>query len=188
MGIAVVVGSRTVAPAAGRHHAAVAPLVDSDGDGLPDDWELNGVVVPTPAGPRWIDLPAMGADPRKPDIFIHVDWMADAAHDQRPDPAALQMVVDAFARSPYQSPTGSVGVTLHIDAGPDSLLADGRPWGELSRAGAVSWKDNLGTFASGSYDWKAFFRVRNPPHRFLATRRAAAFPSALLSPPPPPPH
>ena len=184
MGIAVVLGWRTVAPAAGRHRAPrvpVAPLVDSDGDWLPDEWELNGVVVPTPAGPRWIDLPAMGADPQKPDIFLHVDWMADATHDQRPDPAALQLVVDAFARSPYRSPTGSVGIALHIDAGPESPLASGRPWGELSRAAAVPWKDNLGTFAGGSYDWKPFFRVKNRPNGFLASGRAAVFHYALFA-------
>src|SRR5262249_7748095 len=100
MGVAVVLGWGTVAPAAGPPRTPVAPRRDSEGDGLPDEWELNGVAVPPPAGPRWIALPAMGADPRKPDIFIHVDWMANAAHDQRPDPAALQLVVDAFARSP----------------------------------------------------------------------------------------
>ena len=181
MGVAVVLGWRTVAPAAGRPRTTVAPLVDSDGDGLPDDWERNGVVVPTPAGSRWIDLPAMGADPQKPDIFLHVDWMADATHDQHPDPAALQMVVDAFARSPYRSPTGSVGITLHIDAGPESPLGNGRPWGELSRAGAVPWKDNLGTFAGGSYSWRPFFRVENRPGGFLASGRAPVFHYALFA-------
>ena len=181
MGVGVVLGWRTVAPAAGRPRTAVAPLVDSDGDGLPDDWELKGVVVATPAGPRWIDLPAMGADPQRPDIFLHIDWMADATHDQRPDPAALQLVVDAFARSPYRSPTGSVGIALHIDAGPESPLGNGRPWGELSRAGAVPWKDNLGTFAGGSYSWRPFFRVENRPGGFLASGRAPVFHYALFA-------
>src|SRR5262245_16267916 len=97
--------------------AARVTAVDSDGDGLPDDWERHGVTIDGGAGPRFIDLPAMGADPMRPDIFLQIDWMTDAEHDQRPSAEAIQLVVDAFANAPYESPTGSVGIALHVDAG-----------------------------------------------------------------------
>ena len=161
--------------------ARIAPGPDSDGDGLPDAWELHGVTVDTAAGPRFIDLPAMGADPAKPDIFLHVDWMAGAEHDQRPSPAAIRLVVEAFANSPYVSPTGSVGIALHVDSGPDSALAEpGITWGPLSRARVLPWQKNLGTAAKGSYDWGAFDAIKNGPGGFTESGRAPVFHYAVF--------
>jgi hypothetical protein len=56
-------------------------LADTDGDGLPDKWELNGVMVTPEAAdgtklpPHFIDLPKMGAKHDKADIFVQLDWM-----------------------------------------------------------------------------------------------------------------
>src|SRR5690349_15450146 len=102
--------------AATEARPAARALRDSDGDGLPDAWERHGVTIDGGAGPRFIDLPAMGADPFRPDIFLQTDWMADDEHDQRPSPEALRLLVEAFARAPYVSPTGSTGIVLHVDA------------------------------------------------------------------------
>jgi len=159
-----------------------AAALDTDGDGLPDDWERRGVMLEGRAGPRWIDLPAMGADPLKPDLFLQVDWMAGAEHDQRPRPEALKMVVDAFATAPYVSPTGSVGITLHIDAGPSSVLAEpGVTWGALSRARAVPWQKNLGSLASGTYEWTAFQKIKDAPGGFSEAARTAIFHYVLFA-------
>ena len=51
---------------AGGAGARATALLDSDGDGLPDEWERHGVTIDAGAGPRFIDLPAMGADPMRP--------------------------------------------------------------------------------------------------------------------------
>jgi hypothetical protein len=48
--------------------------VDSDGDGLPNCWELNGIDINND-GTVDLDLPAMGASALKKDIFIEVDYM-----------------------------------------------------------------------------------------------------------------
>src|SRR5262245_35412543 len=137
----------SIAFALSAHAVAARPagLVDSDGDGLPDGWELHGVTLDGGAGPQFIDLPAMGADPKRPDIFLQIDWMAGADHDQHPSAEAIKLVVDAFANAPYVSPTGSVGIALHVDAGPSSVLEPGTTWGALSRARAIPWQKNLGT-------------------------------------------
>ena len=156
---------------------ASAALRDRDGDGLPDVWETHGVTV----GSELVDLPAMGADPDRPDIFLQIDAMVDETHDQRPDPAALARVVDAFARSPYASPTGSVGIRLHIDAGPDSVMTeDGRRWGALSRARLLPWRDNLGTAATGTYDWSEFLAIRDAPGGFTNSGRGPVFHYAIF--------
>jgi hypothetical protein len=154
--------------------AAAAP--DTDGDGLPDAWEERGVVLDGGAGARWIDLPAMGADPRRPDVFVHADWMEGSGRNQRPSAEGIRLVTEAFANSPYVSPTGSVGIRLHVDAGPDSPLdASGATWGALSRARAIPWQKNIGTAASGNYDWTAFDRIRNQSGGFRETGRAPVF-------------
>jgi len=156
-------------------------LPDADGDGLPDEWERHGVTIDGGAGPRFIDLPAMGADPLKPDVFVQVDWMAGAEHDQRPSPEALRLVVEAFAESPYVSPTGSVGIALHVDAGPDSRLgAADVTWGALSRARVLPWQKNLGSAASGSYDWSTFDEIKNARGGFTETGRGPVFHYAIF--------
>jgi hypothetical protein len=122
----------------------------------------------------------MGADPTRPDVFLQVEWMADAEHDQRPDPRALQLVVEAFARSPFTGPSGSEGIALHVDAGPDSVLGPGRTWDDLSRARPLPWQDNLGTAASGTYDWTEYLALRDRPGGFTETGRAPIFHYAIF--------
>ncbi|WP_345705033.1 hypothetical protein [Kitasatospora paranensis] len=74
-------------------------------DGIPDDWKRNGVTLDPGdgSGPQFIDLPAMGADVNKPDIFVQLDWMADATHSHALDPQAIRRVVEAFKNSPTPS-------------------------------------------------------------------------------------
>ena len=100
-----------------------ATLVDSDGDGLPDIWEEQGVVL---ADGTEIPLPDWGADPNRPDLFMQLNWMAseydtlgcdtsaarECANANRtsyaPSKQSLDDLVDLFADH---------GIALHIDAG-----------------------------------------------------------------------
>ncbi|MEU7873056.1 PxKF domain-containing protein [Dactylosporangium sp. NPDC049140] len=153
--------------------------VDSDGDGLLDEWETNGVTIDPdgagPIAPQFIDLAVMGADKNKPDIFLQLDWMADATHNQKLSAAALKTVVDAFAASPYTSPTGSVGINLHIDEGPTSIMnsATNATWGSLSKAKQLGYVANLGTSGAGGYDWSAFQTLKDA--NFTPTGRTPIF-------------
>jgi hypothetical protein len=91
--------------------------VDTDGDGLRDDWELFG--VQTPAGEE--DLPAYagtgvnkrrGSDPRVPDLFLEIDWIAGPrgkAQLYRPLDSAVDLVTQQF--------WSSGGIALHVDLG-----------------------------------------------------------------------
>ena len=153
--------------------------VDSDGDGLLDEWETNGVTIdPDGAGPippQFIDLPKMGADKNKPDIFLQIDWMADATHNQKLSAAALKTVVDAFANSPYTSPTGSVGINLHVDEGSTSIMnyATNTTWGSLSKANQLAYVASLGTNGAGGYDWSASRPSRTPTSPRPGGRRSS---------------
>ena len=124
----IAVSGTTVAHAADDIELApvvtnTATLVDSDGDGLPDIWEEEGVVL---ADGTEIPLPDWGADPNRPDVFMQLNWMASeydtlgcdtrAAHEcananrttYAPSTQGLDDLVDLFADH---------GINLHIDAG-----------------------------------------------------------------------
>jgi Tol biopolymer transport system component len=115
-------------------------LVDTDRDGLYDEWEIHGIDVDGD-GTIDIDLPAMGADPNKKDIFIEVDWMEDEEHSHKPDPIAIKKIVDSFANSPVDG----IGINLHVDVGPESIdYVTGKAWGELSGGNSIPHQDVLG--------------------------------------------
>jgi len=115
---------------------------DSDFDGLLDIWETSGlalnpgvrndgilpskIVTPTaaatfgtcapPNAATCLNLPAMGAKPNIPDIFMQIDWMqytgsAVPDHIHNPQLAALNMVGAAFQAH---------GINLHFDVGTSS--------------------------------------------------------------------
>lgn len=175
-------GRRAIAFEIPAGSCATGGGVDSDGDGLLDEWETNGITIDPdgdgPLPPQFIDLPAMGADKDKPDIFIHIDWMQDANHSHALASAAIKKVVDAFANSPYVSPAGSVGINLHVDQGPNSVLDfnTGATWGALlSRAGALTHIDDLGTTSGAMYNWSAFQTIKDKPGGFTETGRTPIF-------------
>jgi hypothetical protein len=86
--------------------------LDSDGDDLPDDMELNGFDANND-GTIDVDLPALGANRFRPDIFLEVDVMTGL--DNPPAAAVWTSMTDAFAAAPILNPIDSNGVHLVID-------------------------------------------------------------------------
>jgi hypothetical protein len=180
------------------------PLVDTDGDGIPDDWEQNGVSIDPdgdgPVAPQLIDLPAMGAQVAVPDIFVQADWMqgTDAKGnpvDQRIKPTDLNKIVAAFANAPTR-------INMHIDNGQDSplncppgtaisdggrcgdgggtiTLPDGTSvvsWGSLSRAQQFGLQTIFGTSdGKGLYNWSTFQSTKDQAGGFTQTGRSPIF-------------
>ncbi|MFC7132674.1 MULTISPECIES: choice-of-anchor D domain-containing protein [Salinibaculum] len=114
---------------------------DDDGDGLCDEWELNGVDID---GDGTVDLPIheapYNANMSRKDLFVEIDYMDCAVgasagacqgtdaprgisntayathnHDPRAGLASdsLPAVVAAFAAAPVDNPDGSTGITIH---------------------------------------------------------------------------
>jgi len=116
--------------------------LDSDHDGLCDDWETNGVMVVMPNGTeQFIDLPSMGADPRHKDIFIHVDYMETdpgikGAHSHKLLAVGMNFLESTFNTAPVPNIDGTNGIHLHIDCGSDCIMnpVTGKLWGAASQA------------------------------------------------------
>jgi hypothetical protein len=155
------------------------------GDGIPDDWKRNGVTIDPGdgSGPQFIDLPSMGADVNRPDIFVQADWMASPTHSHALSPGAIKTVVDAFANAPFVSRSGSIGINLHVDAGPASIMnfKTGKTWGSLSRARKLLEVPQFGTGTVDStgnlknYNWAAFDSIKNQLGGFTSSGRTKIF-------------
>ena len=101
--------------------------IDSDGDGLWDDWEQFGIDTDAD-GTIDLNLPTLGANPLHKDIFLEIDYMdcavaggdcaAGDAHSHRPKTAAINAVVQAFANAPVTNPDNVMGIILHVDVAP----------------------------------------------------------------------
>ncbi len=94
-------------------------LDDSDGDGLYDFWETQGVDADCdPSNGVDVDLVAMGANPNHKDLFLEIDWMPGA----EPTRGMIQALKDAFALAPKDAggvvnPDNANGIAVHVDAG-----------------------------------------------------------------------
>lgn len=148
-------------------------LKDSDGDGIPDEWEEHG--IRDAEGHMLVDLPAMGADPHHKDVFVQLDAMKGLALS----PAALKMDEKAFNDAPVSNPDGTEGIHLHVDEGPGSVMnpVTGKTWGTLSLANDdIPFKTTLGSTSGGQYNWSAFEGLK---HESLIPAREAAFHYAI---------
>jgi hypothetical protein len=92
--------------------------LDSDGDGLSDVWETEGIDLDG-NGTVDVDLVALGASWAHKDLFLQLDYMAGsaggAAHSHRPAQADIDALVQMFARAPVANPDGATGIRLHLD-------------------------------------------------------------------------
>jgi hypothetical protein len=87
---------------------------DSDLDGIPDHWEINGIDINND-GTVDLDLPALGADWEHKDIFVEVDYMGSFGdHNHKPNPTAISDVIQAFANAPVNNPDNIGGINLHV--------------------------------------------------------------------------
>ncbi|MBE1562882.1 DUF11 domain-containing protein [Nonomuraea africana] len=84
---------------------------DADQDSLPDRAERYG--VRNADGSMALDLPDLGADPRRRDLFVEVDHTTGTM----PSRQVVETVRRAFARAPVDNLDGSKGITLHVDTG-----------------------------------------------------------------------
>ncbi|SMF66076.1 hypothetical protein SAMN02745866_04247 [Alteromonadaceae bacterium Bs31] len=79
---------------------------DTDGDRISDAAELFGI--------NGVDLRYFGenaANPRRKDVFMEIDYYPGL----KPDQAAIDTVIEAFANAPVSNHDGSMGISLNVD-------------------------------------------------------------------------
>lgn len=84
---------------------------DTDGDGLCDDWEDDGIDYD---GNGSIDLDLYTSFEEK-DLFVEIDYMVAITHTHRPNPDALWDVHEAFVNAPVSNPSGVGGINLYAE-------------------------------------------------------------------------
>lgn len=165
---------------------ALAPgaCLDSDGDGLCDDWESNGVYVHVKGQvDKFIDLPSMGADPMHKDIFLHIDYMANdpavvGSHSDKPKLDAMAALQSNFATAPVKNPDLKPGINVHIDCGSDCIMnpVTGALWGMASKAAALTETTPMDTVdAAGTVFTNGWTTFDTLSTAFNATGRSIAF-------------
>lgn len=85
-------------------------IKDSDGDGLYDIWETDGIDV-NGDGVVDLNLPSLGANPMHKDLFVEYDAMVGRA----PAEVTLDRVVQAFSQAPnalLNNPDNQAGIHL----------------------------------------------------------------------------
>ena len=140
----------------------VDPLqnADTDGDGIPDGVELDGIRNESGDIVDGWNLDDEGASPCRPDILIEADYMdasgdATNPHNHLPDQAAIDEVVAAFDAAPVTNPiddcpypeeSAADGIGLHVvvdDALDHENDLNGKAGFEAVKAQAPNFDDAL---------------------------------------------
>jgi len=127
---------------------------DADDDGLLDDWEKNGLDADS-NGSIDVNLPAMGANPLRKDLFLEIDCLVSDSnsdgdlldstdHSHCPLQGAVRDVVQSFANAPVSNSDGTTGIQLHVDTG--SLYGSNNV---ISVVGTGGITGNFGDFGGG---------------------------------------
>ena len=96
-----------------KYKIADNPLtLDSDGDGLTDSAEVNGVDADSD-GVIDIDLRAAGAHPLHKDLFLEVDYMEGL----QPAESIWRAFDSIFRNAPVLNSDGTQGIVMHVDRG-----------------------------------------------------------------------
>lgn len=99
---------------------ADAATIDSDGDSLPDAWETAGYDAEGD-GVVDVNLPMLGADPYRRDVFVELDIMDDVKNRPdrdkagNPDSTVFNALEQMFASAPILNIGEAQGIHLVID-------------------------------------------------------------------------
>ena len=148
-------------------------LPDTDSDGIKDGDEVLGTL-------SGLNLPLLGANPLKKNIFLEYDWFNDSTecsfHSHRPTVSVINKVAQAFANAPVTNPDGSTGIEIIQDYGQGGVFsggnqiidADGRLNGGVNGSEFIAHKViNFSSNRNGYFHYVLF------PHNYNFSSRSS---------------
>jgi hypothetical protein len=120
---------------------------DTDGDGLPDNWETYGIWA---GDIRLANLPSLGARPDHKDIFLRIDGEAGGFLSS----AAQNKVISSFAIAPVTNPDGHNGIAVHFLHGDTVSAAESDAL--RTSDGSADYQKIFEHWTAGSF-WEAYF-------------------------------
>lgn len=121
--------------------------LDSDDDGLCDDWETAGIDYDGD-GTIDLNLAALGARASRKDLFVEYDWMRTDNHSHKPIPQGLRDVQRSFRQAPDP-------IELHFVEGEpvaevSPLLFFNDPSNPAAKFNAIKWGEPVSACGSGA--------------------------------------
>ncbi len=113
---------------------------DSDRDGLVDGWEVTGLTVP---GGGVVDLPALGADPCRKDVFLQYDYEIGA----RVEPGVIEDMAAAMREK---------GIALHVEEH-ERPRPPGDPVSAIGAVEAAFQQDGDGYWFPPGRNWTHYY-------------------------------
>jgi len=158
-------------PTPGDHYLAfwadttIGPMVikaaklDTDDDGLMDHWERPGGGIDMDRdGVVDLDLDRWGASMFHKDLFLEIDWVSDRTSGyirpwkNAPSPDSVLFLADLFFFARVLNPDATMGINLHVDAGPGNYPVFGfPPYSYDTGAGVLQGGDRIGEQGSGRH-------------------------------------
>lgn len=151
----------------GPHDVSAEEALDTDGDGLLDEWETTGYDVDGDGVPELV-LNRFGCSPQHKDILLEIDYQKDDHRDfsGKPDKRAIDDLVKAFSEAPVDNPDGRSGINLIVDF--DGRFDSPELGGSLQE---ITPAHELVLMLPSNEDWSAFMDYRNNANYFSPLRR-----------------
>lgn len=125
--------------------------MDDDNDGLLNDWEIKGYDADGD-GIVDVNLPLMGAKPKRKNIFIESDWMEGCPGtitSRKPSLSAINAIVNTFATAPVNNPDGTIGIILRVDYGQPGAFGGGG--NKITCIPTLNWPANFDTLKRANF-------------------------------------
>ena len=167
-------------------------VLDTDGDGLPDCWESNGIDF---NGDGVVDLPLCVqvdtngdgiadatecANPDRKDIFVEIDWMQHHKPDhlalsQAQSVTSVKSVRAAFAAAPVSNPDFSFGISAHFQVDEQVSFMTLAGTGPVSHVNEIAFTPCTGpqNNAISRFDAADFDAIKKPNFGTAAERGGA---------------
>lgn len=88
---------------------------DTDGDGIPDSWEVFGRSGVINGNNHYLELPRFGSDPRQKDVFVEVDIETGTNQLTSTDLNNIFTEFSFGTATDLKNPNNAAGIRLHID-------------------------------------------------------------------------